>query len=278
MILLTAITDKVQIITSTASSCDYHTSYMDMSTADPPVVKGSTSGRTNGNVASAGATTDIVPVPGASTIRNVKQIFVRNKDATLACDVTVQFNQNATLIELCKITLLPGQTLEYNDEYGFFVLASTAKVDYKLRVANDVVFVTAATFADITGLTCAVVSGKQYNFEAHLYHISNATTTGAQFGIGGVAMTNMRIQELDVILGSLTAATMGSPTTDVTAVNTAAIAEGTGAATVVLAILSGWFNPSASGTFAIRGTSEVTVAAGLTIKQGSWARIWEADN
>ena len=38
----------------------------------------------------------------------------------------------------------------------------------------------------------------------------------------------------------------------------------------------GYINPSASGTFVIRGKSEVAVAAGLTVRQGSWLHIWEA--
>lgn len=269
--LTVAGTDKLQIITSSAATIDVHASWADLLSGAV------TPGRTNTALSSA-ATTDVVATPAASTTRNVKTLHIRNKDASLACDVTVVYNQNGTAFQLHKVTLNTGDTLEYVEGVGFFVITSAAKLDAKLRVANDVVFATAATFADITGLTCPVISGKQYVFEAYLFHIANATTTGAQFGIGGVTMTAMRINEVDVILGSLTAATMGSNTTDVTAVNTAAIAETTGAATVVVAQLYGWFNPSASGTFAIRGTSEVTVAAGLTIKQGSWARVWETDN
>lgn len=271
LILTNTGTDKLQVISSSAATMDVHASWSDLLSGAV------TPGRTNTAISSA-TTTDVVATPAASTVRNVKTLHIRNKSATLACDVTVQYNQNATLFELHKVTLQTGDTLEYIEGIGFFVITSSAKLDAKLRVAADVVFATAATFADITGLTCPVVSGRQYNFETHLYHISNATTTGAQFAIGGVTMTAMRIQEKDVILASLTADTSGSSTTDVTAVNTAAMAEGTGAATVVIAIMSGWFNPSASGTFAIRGTSEVSVAAGLTIKQGSWARVWEADN
>jgi hypothetical protein len=42
-----------------------------------------------------------------------------------------------------------------------------------------------------------------------------------------------------------------------------------------LAILSGYINPSAAGTFAVRGQSEVAVAAGLTVKKGSWLHLFE---
>jgi hypothetical protein len=278
MLLLTVITDKIQIITSAAVSIDYHTSYLDMSNADPPVVKGSTSGRTNGNVNSAGATTDIVPVPGGSTLRNVKAINVRNKDASTACDVTVQFNQNGTLIELFKTTLAAGATLEYVEGVGFFVVQNVAKLDARLRVANDVDNAT-TSFADITGLTCPVEAGKHYNFEAHIYHIENASTTGARFGINGPAMTAMRVNGFSVFAGSLTAATFNSLTADVAAVDTSILGVTTSSAAtpqVAIAIMSGWINPSASGTFACRSQSEVAVAAGVKVKAGSWCRIWES--
>lgn len=277
MILLTATTDKIQVISSSASALSVHASYMDCSNADPPVVKGSTSGRTNTAIASAGATTDIVPSPAASTIRNVKGITVRNKDATTACDVTVQFNQNATLFELFKVTLLAGETLEFVEGVGFFVVKSSAKIDVKLRVTSDYINAT-TSFTDITGLTYPVESGKHYNFIANLYHIENAATTGAQFGINGPAMTGLTIQELGVVIPSVTAATMQGNLAAVTALDTAAIVATASATTpgVVMAILSGWFNPSAAGTFAVRGKSEVAVAAGLTVKTGSWLRLWEA--
>ena len=35
---------------------------------------------------------------------------------------------------------------------------------------------------------------------------------------------------------------------------------------------------AADGTFAVRCASEVAVAAGLTVKAGSWLRLWETDN
>jgi len=63
-----------------------------------------------------------------------------------------------------------------------------------------------------------------------------------------------------------------------TAVNTAAVVQTTGAATNQPHEMSGSFQPSADGTFEIRATSEVTVAAGLTVLKGSWAHIRETDN
>lgn len=278
MLLLFATTDKVQVVTSAAVTVDVHASYMDMSQADPPVVKGSSSSRLNTPITTA-ATTDVVAAPAASTTRNVKAMTIRNKHATSPVDITVQYNQNATIIEIVKVTLLAGETLEFVEGTGWYVIQNIRKVFYNRRVSNDVINAT-VSFADITGLTCPVQNGKHYNFEAHLYHIENAATTGALFGINGPTMTNMTLQEIGVVIPSVTASSMQSNLGAVTARDTAAVAATASATTpgVVTAILTGWINPSADGTFAVRFASEVAVAAGITVKQGSWLQLWESDN
>lgn len=144
-----------------------------------------------------------------------------------------------------------------------------------LRVTTDVVNAT-TSFASVTGLTAAVKSGKKYVFTAHLFHVSDATTTGAQFGIGGVAMTAMLAGAISTVTASATAAAMSAGCA--TAVDTAVIVQTTGSTAVVPTILTGYFTPSADGTFAIRCASEVAVAAGLTVKAGSWLEVFECDN
>ena len=274
-ILLTS-TDLVSVITSAAVTVDVSAAFMDASTADPPVVKGSTSGPQLTAISTA-TTTTVVAAPAASVLRNVKGMAIRNKHATTACDITVQFNRSATLYELFKVTLLAGETLEFVEGVGFWVVKQTAKLFKNLRVSADVINAT-VSFADVTGLTWPVESGKHYNFVAHLYHLSNATTTGAQFGVNGPAITAARFSGISTVTGSATAAAVSAPVSDVVLRDTAIIVQTTGSITVVPTIISGWFNPSAAGTFAIRCASEVAVAAGLTVKQGSFMQLWEADN
>lgn len=276
MLLLTntGTADKIQAVTSSTSALDVHVSYMDASNAVPPVVQGDTMGRQNTAISSA-TTTDICAGPASSEVRNVKTIHVRNKGAA-ANDVTILYDQAGTDFELFKATLSSGDMLEYVEGIGWFVV-TTAKIDVKLRVAGSDVVNATTSWADVTGLTHPVESGKHYNFLAHLYHIGNATTTGARFGINGPSMSGMRVNGIGTVTGSVTAAALSAPTADVTAVDTAAQgAQTTGAATVVVDIISGWLNPSAAGTFAVRCQSEVAVAAGLTVKVGSWCRLWEA--
>lgn len=124
MLLLTATTDKLQLVTSAAATVDVHASYMDMSQAVPPVVQGDTSSRTNTAITTA-ATTDIVAAPAASETRNIKTLHIRNKHASTTTDVTVQFNQNGTIFELHKATLAAGELLEYVEGVGFFEVETT---------------------------------------------------------------------------------------------------------------------------------------------------------
>lgn len=272
MLNLVLTTDKLQLVTDAAVTVDVHASFADLNGTTV------TPGKQNTAITTA-TTTDIVASPASSTVRNVKTLHVRNKHATDSVGVTVVYDANATDYEIHKVTLLAGELLEYVEGIGFFVVASTPKASFNRRVSGSDVALTnvTPTFADITGLTCPVQSGKHYNFLAQLFHFSSGTTIGARLGINGPTMTALRVNGLDVVTGSVTAAAMAAAVSDVTALDTAIIAQTTGAATTpVLAIVSGWINPSADGTFAMRGAVEATGT--LTIKVGSWLQLWEADN
>jgi hypothetical protein len=115
-IVLAAITDKLELVTSAASSVDVNVTYVDVSNAT-----GLTSGiaKKHDTAISIAATTDILAPSAAGTPRNVKQIIIRNKDALLSNDVTLRLSRNATVSELRKQTLLPGETLVYIEGLGF---------------------------------------------------------------------------------------------------------------------------------------------------------------
>lgn len=270
MLNLTATTDKLQLTRSSAADVDVHVAWVDLSAAV------STPGRTN-TAFNTAATGDILASPAGSTQRIVKFISIRNKHATTPVDVTVIFDQNGTDFELHKATLLAGEMLEYQEGLGFFTIQTTRKEEYLRRVTSTYVNAT-TSFSDVTGLTCPVTAGKHYAFNCHLYHFANATTSGPRFAIGGVAMTAMRIAAIIMESGGVAAAVMNGNVGDVTAIDTAVAATTDSSTTLVHSIFSGWFNPSASGTFAIRAASEVAVAAGLTIAVGSWVLVKECDN
>lgn len=272
MILTNAATDKLQLITSAAADVDVVADWVDVASG---VV---TPGMTPTTITTA-TTTDVVPTPAASTYRNIKSITIRNTHATTSCDVTVVLNRGGTQYERHKTTLAPGEMLGFFEGLGWFKNENSSLLNVTLRVSGSDVVNATTSWADVTGLTYAVKAAKHYRFEAFLIYICNATTTGARFGINGPAMTAMRGSGYGTVTGSVTAAATSTPVAPVTAVDTSMIgAQTTGPATEVAAYISGWFNPSADGTFAVRCQSEVAVAAGLTVKTGSWATLREFDN
>jgi hypothetical protein len=277
MILLTSTSDLIRVVTGSAGTVKVHASWVDNLGG---VI---TPGRTNTASITTATTTTVVASPAASTQRNLKFLSVRNDDASISNLVTVHHTDGTTVTPLWQGTLLAGEAVtfaegaswQYMDSSGA-VKPSTIKLDAWVRVTADVTNAT-VSFADVTGLSVNVVANKNYMFEAELIHQTNASTTGAQFGIGGVSMTTMIAGIISVVTPSATAAVLSSGVA--TAINTAASVETTGPGAVnAPARLTGAFTPSASGTFAVRCASEVAVAGGLVIKAGSWLHVRELDN
>lgn len=128
MLLLTATSDVIDVVTSAAATVDVVAAFVDMSTADPPVVKGSTSGKQVTAISTA-TTTTVVSSPAASTTRNVKTLHIRNKSASTATDVTVRITVSGPAsYELFKCNLAPGEALEYVEGIGFFEVAASPAV------------------------------------------------------------------------------------------------------------------------------------------------------
>lgn len=280
LILGGASTKKIQLITSAAASIRSAVAWIKTDTSTPPVVQDLDT--TYLAAITTATTTDILAGATSSRTRLGVMSF-RNEHASQSCDCTVQLVDGTNTETLVKATLLAGETLHFTgtswvhyDTNGGAYGTSATKLDTKLYVVSDVVNAT-TSFADVTGLSVALKSGKKYNFEAHLIHVNNASTTGSQFGVNiGAAPTTLILGTIDTVTPSVTAAAVSAGV--VTALDTAATAQTTGSTSNRLAILSGFIQPSADGTFAIRCKSEVAVAAGLTVKAGSWLRVWETDN
>ena len=111
--------DSIELVTSQAGAIHYYVKWIDATMADPPVVKGSTSGNVAAVISTAGDT-PIVTAPGAGIMRDCEPILVRNASPTVTNDVTIQIDKSGTEIELDKVTLLPGEAAEYVDGVGFF--------------------------------------------------------------------------------------------------------------------------------------------------------------
>ena len=276
MLLLTSTSDLIQVVTGSTGDVRVHASWVDNNAG---VI---TPGRTNTASISTATTTTVVGSPASSTQRNCKFLSVRNNHASTSNLVTIQHTDGTNVETLWAGTLLAGESINFTADTGWQYLdangavkPSTGKLDAWLQVVNDIAYSTAATFADVTGLTLALKSGKKYLFETHLYHISGATTTGAQFAVNiGAAPTQLVVATFSGVTNSVTAGALSIGSA--TARDTAVTAQTTGSANITLTIMSGMIIPSADGTFAIRATAEV--AATMTVKAGSWLHVRELDN
>jgi hypothetical protein len=148
---LAATTDKFSLITSAAATVDVHVSYADLSTS---TFLPTGFGKQNTAITTA-TTTDVLAAPAASTVRTAKFISIRNKHASLSCDVTFQFNQNATLFELYKTTLRAGDQLTYTEGVWFYY--QSAMVPVRNYSVTDQV-VGASVTAALTGSNLAIPS------------------------------------------------------------------------------------------------------------------------
>jgi hypothetical protein len=132
-IVLAAITDKLELVTSEASSVDVNVTYVDVSDATGPT----SIAMKQETAISIAATTSILASSAAGTPRNVKQISIRNKDALLSNDVTLRLSRNAALFELHKQTLLPGETMAYVEGLGFITPKRNLSDDRAIATAKS---------------------------------------------------------------------------------------------------------------------------------------------
>ena len=149
MLLLASTSDLVRLTTSAAATTiEVHTSYMD--------VNGTTitPGRLNTRITTA-TTTTIVTSPSASTVRNVKAIYVTNNSAGTSCTVGIEHFDGTSSIELMQFVLLPGENLGYRED-GSWVHRDKAGAEYPpagLGQYNgrSVPFMKTGTASDATG-------------------------------------------------------------------------------------------------------------------------------
>jgi hypothetical protein len=174
MQILSATTDKLQVITSASCTLDVKVSYVDdvIESAGPPRVDIFNADRQLTAITTA-TTTDILAAPSSTVKRNVKFISLRNKHASTSVDVTVQFNANATLYEEIKCTLLAGEELICREGVWFHYDTSGGVYGQQLPTASDTVVggIQVAVQSDMetaTSVTTAVTPGRQH------YHPSAA--------------------------------------------------------------------------------------------------------
>lgn len=146
MLFLTDTNDKLQLVSSTAATLDVVAAWIDVASG------AGTPGKSVTAIGSA-TTTDIVAAPSGSNIRTIKAINVRNRHASLSCDVTILLDDNGTDYELVKATLLPGDVLQFVEGVGWYVFAAT-----QVALRNASVGAQGAGFSSDTYLTGSNIS------------------------------------------------------------------------------------------------------------------------
>lgn len=152
MLLLTSTSDLISVVTGQAVPVDVHASWVDYASGSVAP------GRTNTAISTA-TTTTVVGSPAASTQRNVKTLHLRNKDASASVDVTVRHTDGTTVVELIKITLAAGDSLEYVEGVGFFKIPNPVNVP-DTNVSNADQVIGASTTVYLTDSDLRVSAGR----------------------------------------------------------------------------------------------------------------------
>jgi hypothetical protein len=284
MLNLALTTDKLQITTSSTAAIDVHCSFVDRSSDGLTI----TPGKQNTAISSA-ATTDVVAVPGASTVRNIKTINARNKDASASNDLTVIYNANGTSYELFKATVRSGEHLEYIEGVGWFVISSDTAKFRTLKLGSDDAK-TSTTPATVSGLTIATGVGT-FIFEYFIVHQTAATTTGHKESVNHTG-TVTAFNYWDEIVSATTTASDGAQSQAVAlttgglinvnagrAKSTAGLGAYVSGDTInadLLTIIRGITTVTVDGNLELYWATEVAASAS-TVKAGSALRLTRTD-
>jgi len=197
MIILPNTTDKLQLVTSAAGKIDCIVSYSDVSQATPPVV--APFGRQLSSPTTA-TTTDILGSPGASTTRTPEEMTFRNAHASVANTITVLYNANGTTYEIHKVTLAPGEMLEYIQGIGWFLVANQLPNIRNQSTADQAL--SAGTETYLTGSDIRIPSNRPIAIGTRFHWRISATKTAAgtaawainvRFGTAGTTSDSARL-------------------------------------------------------------------------------------
>ena len=277
MIILSETTDNLQIVLAgavTTNQLQCFTSWRDRTSTT--FVAGRTVTNTNN-------TTDVnlAVAPASSTQRVIDFISIYNND-TQNATVTIKLDANGTEYILFKTVLATTEKIEYQEGRGFAVFASTGAIKQSVNqganasttgltavvLGSDVTNnnATANTIADVTGLSFSVTAGKMYYFKFVIYYTAAATTTGSRWAVNCTAGTAANLSMTSEYSLTTTTTTRNA---NVQAFDSPAASNATSAATGNnMAVMEGYFMPSATGTFIARFASEVSASA-IVAKAGS---------
>jgi len=270
MLILAATTDKLQLITDAAVTVDVHASFADYSAGAV------TPGKQNTAISTA-ITTDILASPAGSTYRKLKFCSARNRHASASVTVTFQYNQNASLFEIHKTRLNPGECLEYVEGIGFFLLAATTALDLRKALTADATGADSATAQAWfpSGGAVAVEAATVYEFYGFLHLTRAAGGTSHTTGLGFAGTATLTAFGAEYWCGTGDVATIAADNCAV-AVSAADLnvkAASTAPTEVIKAAVQGSVLINAAGTFIPQFKYSAAPGGAPTIKAGTFFHL-----
>lgn len=96
-------TDVIRIVTDATTDVDVHADFVDRNTSTNVDTPGAQSTKITSST-----TTTVVSSPSSGTVRNVRQLWIRNVHASASVTVTLQHYDGSTAYEIDKRTLAAG--------------------------------------------------------------------------------------------------------------------------------------------------------------------------
>ena len=122
MIYLASISDKLQVVTSSANPVHVHATFTDLSGTTV------TPGLANTSIAAA-TTTDVVASPGASTTRKIKFLSLFNDHATAAQDIVIRHTDGTTVADLWAGSVAAQTGVTFDEKCGWRVASPFPSAD-----------------------------------------------------------------------------------------------------------------------------------------------------
>lgn len=275
MIVLSEITDNFRIVLGgaiTTNQLQCVTSWRDRTSTT--FVAGRTTVLTNN-------TTDVnlASAPASNTQRIVDFMSVYNAD-TVNATVTIKLNANGTDFILFKTTLATGETIQYNEGKGFYVVANSGAIKTSINQGNNTIGssltavvlgsdvinnnAVANTMQEVTGLGFNVTAGNKYYFKFIIPYTAAATTTGSRWGVSSASAITLLSFTSEYTLTSTTSTRNAM----VQAYDSPASSNASSVVSSNICIMEGFFIPTSNGSLMARFASEVSASA-ITAKAGA---------
>jgi hypothetical protein len=219
--------------------------------------------------------------PALSEQKEMHQASIINLDTTNKT-VTVEYFNGSVGFPIFVATIAPNEMIHY-DSNGWKVFATSGAVKQSINqganapnpsgllavvLASDVVNnnAVANTIQDVTGLSASFLANKMYYFKFVIWYTSAATSTGSRWAVNASAGLATNLSMISEYSATSTTTTRNA---NVQAFDFPAASNASSATTVNnMAIMEGYFRPTADCTFIARFASEISNSA-ITAKAGS---------